>query len=232
MNDRHLTFANHVCIRLDAENDRIKLKNGCELFIVQDDKDVTVSGVVAGLPSKLYYSGEVNNGMPWLCDMELRMGDRVIIYYLSVVNALKQETQKYFMKDGERFVFIPYSSIYAKVIDGKPFPINGYCLIEPCEDPYQISVAEKMKKIGLTYVGSMAPKRTNTHVVFGVVKYVSAPIKEYAGGDSDEGVDVKAGDKVVMKKITDVLLQYETHSKIDDKKPYYRVQRRHIYAKV
>lgn len=232
MNDRHITFNNYVCIKLDPENDRIQMKNGCELFIVQEEKDVTVGGTVYALPSKLVYTGEVNLGMPWLCDMEVKVGDNVIVYYLSVLNALREENQRYFIRDGERFVFVPYDKIFAKIVDGHPVPINGYCLVEPCDDPYQQSIAERMKKSGLIYVGAAAKKKTSTQVVYGIVRYLSIPIREYAGGDSDEGVNIQVGDTVVMKKISDVLLQYELHSKVDDKKPYYRVQRRHIYGKL
>lgn len=228
---QHKTFNNYVCIKLDPENDRIKLQSGFELFIVQGDKDTTVTGTVVGLPSKLTYYGEQGRGLEWLTDMELRPGDEVIVYFLSVQIALSPERQNYFVRGEDKFVFISYDKIFAKIIDGHPVPINGYCLIEPIDDPANVSISERLQKIGLVSVVEHK-KKTNTHVVWGIVRYVSDPIKKYASGGSDEGIDVNVGDTVVCKKISDIPLQYELHSKVDDKKLYYRVQRRNIYAKI
>ena len=235
MNDqteRHRTLNNFVCIKLDAENDKIKCKNGIELFIVPTEKDITVTGTVVGLPSKLIYTGEQGKGLEWLTNMELKYGDEVIIYYLSVQIALSPERQNYFIRGNDRFVFIPYDKIFAKIVDGHPAPINGYCLIEPCDDPMNVKVWERMKKIGLFVPFIKERKKTNSHVIWGIVRYVSDPVREYASGDSDEGVDIAVGDTVVCRKVSDIPLQYELHSKVDDKKIYYRVQRRNIYGKL
>jgi len=89
------TFGNHVLIRLDAENDSIKLNNGGELYIdtsYDGEKHVTVSGEVVGLPSHLRYTGVANDGLPWLTPMETQIGDKVIVYYLAVVNAFKKKS--------------------------------------------------------------------------------------------------------------------------------------------
>jgi len=224
------TLGNQVLIKLDPENDRIRCRNGVELYIIPLEKDTTVTGIVGGLPSKLTYTGEANNGMPWLTDIEVEVGDEVIIYYMSVMNALSEQYQKYFIRNGERFIFIPYSSIFAKVKDDKPVPVNGYCLIKPIEDPLNIRITERLSAIGLVSVTKKT--KSSTNVVWGRVAYLGTPNREYCGGDTEDGVDIKIGDTVVMKKVTDVLMQYELHQKIDDKKPYYRVQRRHIYAKL
>lgn len=227
-----MTYDNQVLIKLNPDNDKIKLKNGFELYIVPEEKDTTVTGTVCTLPSKLKYTGEPNIGMPWLTDIEVEIGDEVIVYYLSVLNALRQEMQKYFIRDNERYIFIPYSSIFVKIKEGKPVPVNGYCLIEPIDDPTYVRIEERLKAIGLV---SAVPRRkkTNSHVVFGKVRYISKPNLEYVGGaGSDKGVDIEVGDTVVMKKISDILMQYELHQVVDDKKPYYRVQRRYIYAKL
>lgn len=227
-----MTFNDQVLIKLDPENDKIKMKSGFELYIVQEDKDITVTGTVCALPSHLSYTGKPNIGMPWLTNIEVKIGDEVIIYYLSILNALRTEMQKYFIRNDERYVFVPYSSIFAKVEDNKPIPVNGYCLIEPVDDPVNVRIDERLKAIGLV---SAVPRRkkTNNQVVWGKVAYTSKPNKEYAGGaGSDRGVDIEIGDIVVMKKISDVLMQYELHQRVDEKQTYYRVQRRYIYAKI
>jgi len=228
------TFDNYVLIKLDKENTSIRLKNGYELYLdtsFEPEKNATVTGKIWGLPSKLTYSGEPNKNMPWLTDMELKMEDRVIVYYLSIANAFRKEMRRYVLEGEDRYVFIPYSSIYAKYGEGFVQPINGYVLIEPCGDPFVESKRKRLEALGLELV--TLTEKSNTMVSFGKVAYVSKPNREYVDeGVSDEGVDVNVGDTVVLRKVSDIPLQYDLHSKIDGGKKYWRCQRRSILAKI
>jgi len=224
--ESYKTFGDYVLVRLDAENDRIKTKNGIELYLdtsYEPEKHVTVTGIVCGVPSRL------SDNIPWKTDIEVQIGDRVIVYYLSVMNAFSKNDPKYFIKNGKRYVFINYRSIFVVIRQEKIIPINGYCLIKPMEDPFWIQTVDKLLKLKIVPV--RFDLKSNTKVVFGQVKYLSKPIKEYIGGQTDEGIDIKEGDNVIMKRVTDVPLQYELHSNIDGGAKYYRVQRRYIYAK-
>lgn len=228
-----LTFGNNVLIKLDAENDRIKTKTGVDLFIdisYDMEKHSTVTGIVCGLPSHLSYTGHPD-AMPWKCEMEAQIGDMVVVYYLSIVNAFKKETRKYFIENGERYVFVQYSSIYALIRDGKVIPINGYCLIEPMENPELIKQKEQAKKFGLELV--MADTKSKSGVVYGRVAYAGKPNDAYIDeGISDRGVVVNTGDCVVMRKVSDIFAQYSLHASIDGGKNYYRAQRKQILAKL
>lgn len=232
--ENKLTFNNYVMIRLDAENTSIKLKNGFELYIdttFEPEKHSTVTGTVVGLPSKLRYTGKGNNGMPWLCDMELKFGDKVIIYYLSIINALSKDSRRYVLEGEDKYVWVPYSSIYCKYGGGWITPINGYCLIEPCEDPFVTAQKERYAKLGIELITLNA--RANTAVCFGKVKYMGVPNKEYCDeGQTDEGVGVKEGDTVVLKRVSDVPLMYDLHAKIEQGKKLWRIQRRSILARI
>jgi len=225
---------NFIFIKLDEANDSIKLKNGVNLYIdnsYEPEKHATVTGTVYGVPSHLKYSGIPNKDMPWDTPMEIKLGDKIICYYLSVINALKPENERYVLEGKDRFIFISYEFIYAVIRDEKIIPVNGYCLIEPCEDPAITQERERMEKLGMELV--VLETRTNTHVIFGKVKYVGTPIREYVEEEhTDEGVDVSPGDTVVIRKISDIPLQYELHSKLDGGARYYRVQRKNILAKV
>ncbi len=230
--DYKRTFGSHILIRLDAENDHIKLKGGMTLYIdntYDPEKHATVSGTVFGLPSHLSYTGKPNQGMPWLTDMELREGDRVICYYLAIINAFKPEQMRFFVKDNDRYVFIPYSSIFVAMRGDEVIPINGYCLVEPCEDPFVADTKKRLEKIGLELV--TLDTKSNTNVSFGVVRYMGKPNREYIDeGNTDEGVEVKVGDTVVLRKVSDIPLQYPLHQKFDGGKTFWRVQRRKILA--
>lgn len=225
------THGNNVLIKLDSDNSIIKTKSGIELYLdtsYEPEKHITITGEVVALPSKLYYSGLPNKGMPWKINMELQVGDKVFIYYLAVSNAFRKETFNAIVEDDARYVFIKYQSIFAAIRDGKLFPINGYILVEPSEDPDWLSLKERLSKTGL----SLAKLKTftNTDVNYGVVRYIGNPVLEYVDKYSDDGVDIKVGDTVVTRRITDIPLEYEMHQKADGGKKYWRLQRKSILA--
>lgn len=227
------TFGNFVMIELDKANDLIKLKNGVELFIdttYEPEKHATVTGIVCGLPKKLLYTGIPNQGMPWKTPMELKYGDRVVMYYLAVVNALRPEMMRATVIDGKKYIWVQYQNIFAAVRNNLIIPINGYSLIEPCESPEIQLVNKRIEKAGLTVFRS--DTKSLTGVVYGKVKYLGRPNEAYVDGHTDEGVAINPGDTVVMKKITDLPLEYEMHANIDGGKRYWRVQRRYIFAKL
>jgi hypothetical protein len=232
--DYKTTLNDLVFIKLDKENDSIRLKNGCELYVdcaFEPEKNASVTGTVYGVPSHLHYTGKVNIGMPWLCDMEVNYGDKVILYYLSVINALKPQNKKYIIEGKDRYIFVNYSSIYAVYGDNFVKPINGYCLIAPVEDPSITAEKERMKKIGMELI--VGAKRNSKDVIYGKVKYLGKPNREYADKEqSDTGIDISIGDIVVIRKTADIPLQYELHQQVNDGKKLYRVQRKNIFAKM
>ena len=232
--DRKRTLNNMTLIKLDPAYDSIKLKNGFELYMdlsFDPEKHATVTGEVWGLPRHLQYSGKANIGMPWLTPMELKMGDQVIMFYLAVMNALNPQNRQYVLEGKDRYVFIPYQDIYAIVRDEKIIPINGYCLIEPCKNPEIEAQRARMEKLGLTPI--TLRKDSITNVVYGIVRHVGIPNRRYVDdGLTDEGVDVSVGDTIVMKKVSDIPLQYNLHQKVDEGKPLFRVQRRQMFARI
>jgi hypothetical protein len=138
---------------------------------------------------------------------------------------------RYFFEGEDRYILIKYENLYAIYGDGFVRPINGYVLIEPCDNPVIEAEKARMKAIGMELVVDTKPSKT--HVVYGKVKYISEPNRQYADADAtDEGCDILPGDTVVVRRTTDIPLQYSLHAKIDDGKSYWRVQRRNILAKM
>lgn len=230
--DYRQTLNNYILVKLDPENTSIKLKSGFQLYIdtsFDPEKHQVVTGTVYGIPSHLEYTGEANKGLPWLTDMEVKLGDKVVVYYLAIVNALKPEQQRYFFEGGDKYVLITYNNIFTVFGDGFVRPINGYCLIEPCSDPFLEKTKERLKKLNIEWV--QLNTKSNVNVSFGVVRYMGKPNRDYVDeGQSDDGVDVKIGDTVVLRKVSDIPLQFNLHARIDEGKLYYRVQRRKILA--
>ena len=226
------TFGNYVMVKLDKENDEIKLESGVKLYLdttYEPEKHVTVTGTVCGLPKRLTYTG-LPDAMPWKTHMELKYGDKVIMYYLSVVNAMAPEASRSMTKDGERYVWVKYQNIYAAIRNQLIVPINGYCLIEPMEDQSWLDMGKRMKEAGLEAVRLKV--KSNVNVVYGRVKYAGRPNDAYVDGQSDDMVNVNPGDRVVMRKISDIPMEYDLHASIDGGAKYWRVQRRRILAKL
>ena len=225
------THGNHVLIKLDPENNSVRLKSGMELFVdttYEVEKHITITGEVMALPSKLHYCGKPNIGMPWKINMELQIGDKVFMYYLSVANAFRKETFNAIVEEDARYVFIKYQYIFAAMRDGKLFPINGYILVEPSEDPDLLRHKEELKKVKLEWI--RLKNFTNTDVNYGIVRYIGNPIVKYVDKYSDSGVQIEVGDMVVTRRITDIPLEYELHQKADGGKKFWRIQRKSILA--
>jgi len=223
------TLNNLVMIKLDKENDTVK-----GLFVdtsYEPERHTTVTGTIWGLPNHLQYTGKANLNMPWDTPLEAKIGDGVIMYYLSVVNALKPKESRYILEDGERFVLIPYQFLYAIIRDEKIIPINGYVLIQPVENPSITRERERMKALGMELI--VGDKRNSNEVIYGRVKYLGTPNRRYVDENaSDEGVDIAVGDVVVIRKTNDIPLQYDLHQKINQGVKLFRVQRRNLLAKI
>jgi co-chaperonin GroES (HSP10) len=218
------TFGNNVLIKLDEKNDSIKFASGGELYIdttFEPEKHETVTGEVWGAPKYL-------RGKNWNTTVELQEGDRVVVHYLAISNAFKPESFQAVIEGNDLYVFVNYESIYAIIRDGVIIPINGYLLVEPCENPEWIRLQERMKAIGQEAV--RLSTKNNTDVVYGIIRYIGKPVERYAGGKTDNGFDVKQGDTVVMRRISDIPIEFDLHAKFDSGKKYWRVQRRNILA--
>jgi len=229
---RGRTAGNHIMVELDPENDHIKLKDGGILYVdttFDPEKHVTVIGTVRAIPDRLVFDEKKPGEMPWDTDLELEVGDKVIMHYLAVLNCLRNEIKKYWIEDGRRYIFIQYRSIFTILRGKEIIPINGYCLIEPMSDKYIEDLRSRADEAGIMLAGMK--EKNNQRVVYGRVAYAGAPNRRYFEEEyTDEGTDIKPGDEVVMKKITDIPVEFEYHAKIDGGRKLWRVQRRDIMA--
>ena len=113
------TLSNYVMVELDHENDTIKMKSGVELAIdtsYEPDKHVVRTGRVMALPSNI---NNKDNSLPWETELELKIGDRVVMYYLAVQNCLSKEHHRYIKENCMTAIFIKYHNIYAAIKIGR-----------------------------------------------------------------------------------------------------------------
>lgn len=224
------TGGSYVMIELDGENDSIKLKNGKDIYIdtsFAPEKHITVTGVVKAIPLKLHFDPQNPNLMPWDVDMELIEGDRVVCHYLAIQNCFRPEIKRFLVQDGKRYVWLQYRSIFCAIRDDEIIPINGYNLISPLPDKYIEKLKERADVAGLMLAG--LDEKTIKRVAYGKVGYTANPVRRYFESIySDEEVDIKPGDEVVMRRITDIPTEQELHQTLGG--VYWRVQRKDIFA--
>ncbi len=224
---------NSLMVELDEENNYFITKSGVKIYIdntFEPEKHIVVTGTVVSAPRSLFFKKGSPYTMPWKTPLEIKRGDRVVMYYLAVQNCLRDEEKKYIKENGKYYILVRYNNVYAVIRDNKVIPVNGYILAEPAEDPWKKKKQEYLKKISGIEIVTLQEK-SNTDVVFAKAVYIGHPNTEYANSDfSDENIPVKEGDLMVMKKVRDIPVEYEYHSKIDKGRKLYRIQRHDILA--
>jgi co-chaperonin GroES (HSP10) len=230
MKVRH-TLGNNVMVRLDEKNDYIKTDSGLRLFLdtsYEPEKHIVRVGTIEHVPDNLMFSKKKTE-FPWKTEIEIKAGDKAVMYFMAIQNCLAREQKKYYEEDKHVYIFIKYHNIYAIIRDGEIIPINGFVLVEPIEDPAWEAMVKKAAESKLIIPDFR--KLSKTHVTYGKIAYIATPNKEYVDDHkSDEHYDLKEGDKIVMKKIRDIPVEYELHAKLDKGRKLYRMQRHDILA--
>jgi len=225
------TLGNNVMVKLDKPNDYIQTKAGLKLFLdtsFEPEKHVVRLGTVESLPKELIFDKRTKT-FPWKTNIELQIGDKVIMYFMAVQNCLAPEQRKYIVEDKEIFIFIKYHNIYAIIRGEDIIPINGYVLVEPMEDPDWTRMVEQARISNIILPDLR--KLSKTDVTYGKIAYIGNPNIEYADKHkSDNFYNLKEGDEVIMKKIRDIPIEYEYHAKVDGGRKLYRMQRHDILA--
>jgi co-chaperonin GroES (HSP10) len=212
-------------IKLDPENNVVKTPGGLSLYIDTDfepEKHTVVTGTVEAIPPKLDWKQ-----LPWKTEIEVQVGDRVVMYYMAVMNCMAKEQRRYIREMGRTYIFLKYSNIYAAIRDGQIIPVNGYILAEPIPDPWH----EKFKNDALAKGIELVELETksNKNVVFAKLVHVGKPIELYRDNYlCDDHIDVSQGDEVILKKVRDIPIEYEYHTTLNRK--LYRIQRHDILA--
>lgn len=155
------------------------------------------------------------NAMLWKTKCEIEVGDVVLFDALNALNALSLKC------NGVIYKFIAYSALLAKKSeDGTITPLNGYCFF-------------KEIKNSVKYISREVVEVDRKHAI---VSHIGTPNEDYfKTGRSDDGIDIKVGDKVLFKKDYytkyRAFLEYEMHAEFS-KEPLLIAQRHwidHVY---
>lgn len=239
---------NYVLIQLDRSQDELTMEGGTKLFLdtsYEEEKHAPVTGFVYALPEKLIYNRKDPNSLQWKTELELELGDYVICYFMSSVNALDQKFKKMITCEGVQYIFVRYENIFiAKRKIGKHtnhkvmqsivengyalevIPINGNVICEKLNDEKYLAMERQAKAVGLELPNMIKQKYSGKYVV---VRYVGKPNQEYKEKRfSDENCDVQPGDVVTIRKLSDIPLEYDLHATFEGRKSFVRIQRKFI----
>lgn len=139
----------YVLVRLDRGNDEVIINRGtkdeAKLFIPINIGNIGEHAPVTGTVIKVCDRLTEVGTPEWETEIELEANDRVIMYYLKVVDALggyrlamegysAPEVMNAFRIDQDVYIFIHYDAFYCKVLkDGSLYPVNGYIIAEQIE---------------------------------------------------------------------------------------------------
>ena len=217
-------IGNFVLVKLDANYDFVKVDgpmgSKVELQLVDYTKSAaqlqSITGTVLKVPKKLQYHGcikklernvdisveEYNTlmrtSLPHDCDLNLKEGDEIVFDIKDAIAAEELGLLVDLSGFGDYAVMMPYESIYAKKSNtsgegsGKVEALNGYIIFKRDQKPNEwktesgLWVVEKIDKYGSKYA---------------TIIHADKPVRDYIEkGAYDDNVELKAGDRVILKK--------------------------------
>lgn len=209
---------NWVLLRPLQDNSKIKTESGVELYMDTDYKPENHAKVlceVLAIPKQLIYNKKRKEySMEWKTEMNVKIGEKVIINYLKSLDA---EKYNHFVVNGEKLYLVPYSSLYLAMRNNQIIMLNGYMLME------QISKKSKFGSI-------LAPneyefKKGNRRAI---VRYMHEPNLEYIYQSHVDDDIMSEGDQVILSYGFNRKAENELHKILD--KDYLVVQRYQIAA--
>ena len=175
---------------------------------------------VVKVPEKLFVSYKPRSrerSLRWDTDIEIEVGDEILVDYTVVTNALNHadyDRGGAYLVDDELYIIFRYDMIKVKMDGNIPIPINGYVLATAVDIEYDGSliipstVNQKSERVfEVTHIGSK------------LKGYPSEP----SAYDTD---DVQVGSRVLIRGRLAYQLERQVHRKLD--KEYYAFQRRHV----
>ena len=209
---------NQVLVKLPKpKNDKITFDSGVTLYLDNTFEpanhtyvNAEVVAVCGGFKNK--------DKLPWIPQIEVKPGDRVICDYFQILNHMGLKVHEYaeapidmYLEwEGEYFVFIDYHELFAK---DDLTPLNGYVIYEGIYDVVEFGEYKKE---------TLSDKS-------GKAIAIGKPNVSYSRKHSDE-IDLSVGDTFFFKKGMYRKLEYDLHAKHNNN--LYLVQRRYIYAKI
>lgn len=149
--DRLIIPYNYVLVKLERGSNEIVLNKGSEnetkIYIPVDAGNQEIHAPIAGKVVKVCEYIMKKGCASWMTEIEVEEGDEVLMYYLSVVEALglysvledggEATDINFFEINGHAYIFVKYEAINCIRTKEGLVPVNGYVLASRIEKPVQ-----------------------------------------------------------------------------------------------
>ena len=79
------------------------------------------------------------------------------------------------------------------------------------------------------YIDTLPKDRQDHDPLMGEIVHIGEPVEQYFyGSETDNGINVKKGDKVIFLPHSDIPLEYPMHKSLDE--TYFRAQRKELLS--
>lgn len=231
--ENYKMLTNRVLIEIESRfNDHIKVGDS-KLYLdtsYEPERHTASKGKLVKVCKNLRFGRQMND-MEWQTKIEAEEGNTVYFTWMAVANAFANNEVIPDISEGKvHRAFIPafYSDLTLAVRDDKITMLNGYILVEPLtmeELPDNLSGI----KTNILIVSSVRKKKSPS---WGRVVQVGKPNEKYLEDVYSDNVNVAPGDIVMFFKNADVSVQFDLHADLIGKKPLFKIQRRHLLAKL
>jgi len=228
--------SNTVMVEMMHSSEGIKTKGGIilghDLDVEFDDETTShvadLSEVYARaykLPDKLYYNKD-GTGMPWDCDMELRIGD--LVWF----NAMESKNAVEIVCEGKLYKLLPYQDMYC--VRRQPNPMLTYGFLHTWEWEDEVVMLNGYVLLEPLYLENKSflavDKQGDVDKTRGIVRFVGKPNREYVRPSYVDFPELNLGDEVLLSPNTPLFyLERKSYlSSFDNGKLYWVVQRRRI----
>jgi co-chaperonin GroES (HSP10) len=258
---------NNVLLKVTQSNAKIRLSESTELYVPWGNEAERHSDVVCevvAVPDRLRYKvkertprgqGVPEEGsMEWKTEMELRVGDSVIIHYMAFVSSIKKG-DKIVEIEGVQHFFCPYDLIILAKRKWTPTETDAFwkqydqsttkyitqewmnqkSIVIDGKDIYNVimlngnilvnPVEKEIKSTKLILPDSLT--KTNKKLVKAC--YVGSNNQEYMNGVYADA-DVEPNDTLIIDKDCNVLLQPEEHRTFNGKQEYWWFSKALVHA--
>lgn len=230
---------NQVLIKLES-NESIKLEDGNVIYMPPESKQLIpeefkpLRGEVIGVPSKLYFKNGDHTGLKWRTEMELQIGDRVIMKRPALSMALSKDQGSWFEENGEVYIYLRYDEIiiairkrirrtfWTGILPNGATQVNDKDFEKHLKEHNENPENHYEEKIVLNSFVIVSPLQLeyNTHLIvpdvakkdsmyFGTVKYIGSPNQEYHVTKNSKNEDVVLSDEIIWVRKEDEQLKID-----------------------
>ena len=208
---------NHVILKPIIDTNKTQTKSDVSLYTdttYKPEHHARVICEVISLPKNLVYDKRYPElSMEWMCDNELKIGDKVIVKYIAALNA-----EKYYHlidENKEKYYLVPYQQIYLYIRNNEVTMINGYVLVTTIKQNIESNL-------------HLLPKDDDKYAI---VRYCGTPNYEYFTGEYDDDI-IDVGNKIILSypSANYKRLENSLHMVFDKEQQYIVLQRHQISA--